>query len=159
MNPHSYSESSVRLSGLRPNFARCSIFVLMLLSALNVYAAEAQVPIRTVGASGDFRTQREREVVAGYVAQIKAKITENLSFPKESVGRSDAKYKILILPTGEVLTATLLKSSGNPAFDAAVERAILKSAPLPLPSIPSLFKEFRELRLSFSSTTTVLRKV
>lgn len=158
MNQQFYSDSSERISDLRPNFARCSIFIVMLLSVLSVYAAEAQLPIHTVGASGYFRTQREHEVVADYIAQIKTKITENLSFPKGSVGRSNAEYKVLILPTGEALTATLVKSSGNPAFDAAVERAILKSAPLPLPSIPSLFKEFRELRLSFPSAT-VLRRV
>jgi colicin import membrane protein len=51
------------------------------------------------------------------------------------------------LPTGEVLTTRLLKSSGNPAYDAAVERAILKSSPLPLPASKELFS--RELKLTF----------
>ena len=158
MNPQFNLGSSECIAGLRPNLARYSIFIVMLLSALGVHAAESPDPLHTVGASADFRTQREREVVAGFIAQIKTKITENLSLPKGNVGRSDAEYKVLVLPTGEVLTATLVKSSGNPAFDAAVERAILKSAPLPLPSIPSLFKYFRELRLSFPSAT-VLRRV
>lgn len=158
MNQQLARDSSECISCLRPNFARCSIFMVMLLLALNIYAAELREPLHTVGPSADFRTQREHEVVADYVAQIKTKITENLSFPKGSVGRSDAEYKVLVLPTGEVLTATLVKSSGSPAIDAAVESAILKSAPLPLPSIPSLFKYFRELRLSFPSAT-VLRRV
>ncbi|MDH4234089.1 MAG: TonB C-terminal domain-containing protein, partial [Gallionella sp.] len=43
----------------------------------------------------------------------------------------------------------LEKSSGNAAYDNAVERAILKSDPLPLPPDPALFKEFRVLKLKF----------
>jgi colicin import membrane protein len=48
-----------------------------------------------------------------------------------------------------VLGAKLLKSSGNVAYDAAVERAILKSSPLPLPADASLFNRFRDLKLGF----------
>jgi colicin import membrane protein len=44
------------------------------------------------------------------------------------------RYSWYQLPTGEVLSIRMLKSSGNPAYDTAVERAILKSSPLPLPS-------------------------
>ena len=51
------------------------------------------------------------------------------------------------LPTGQVLTVRLQKSSGIAAFDAAVERAILKSSPLPRPERPELFE--RELKLTF----------
>jgi colicin import membrane protein len=41
----------------------------------------------------------------------------------------------------------LKRSSGNAAYDQAVERAILKSSPLPLPSDPSMFNTFRDLNL------------
>jgi colicin import membrane protein len=46
-----------------------------------------------------------------------------------------------------VLSTKLVRSSGNPAYDAAVERAILKASPLPLPANRELFA--RELRLTF----------
>jgi colicin import membrane protein len=39
------------------------------------------------------------------------------------------------------------RSSGNRAYDEAIERAILKSSPLPRPDQPSLFR--RELELKF----------
>src|SRR5713101_9882566 len=49
---------------------------------------------------------------------------------------------------GEVLSATLRKSSGNPAYNAAVERAIMAAQPLPVPTETDLFQEnFRELTL------------
>jgi colicin import membrane protein len=43
------------------------------------------------------------------------------------------------LPSGEVISVKVKKSSGNPALDAAVERAILKSSPLPKPEQSDLF--------------------
>lgn len=156
MNQQFNLDSSECISDLRPIFALCSIFIVMVLLALNVDAAEWREPLHTNSASTDLRTQRE--FVGGYIAQIKSKITENLSLPNGTVGRSDVEYKLHILPTGEILTVTLVRSSGNAAIDTAVERAILKSGPLPVPSIPSLFQEFRELRLSFSSAI-VLRRV
>jgi colicin import membrane protein len=46
----------------------------------------------------------------------------------------------------------LKKSSGNVAYDNAVERAILKSDPLPMPPDVQLFNRFRELNLVFKPT-------
>jgi colicin import membrane protein len=62
-----------------------------------------------------------------------------------------AEFSVTLLPGGEVLNASLAKSSGNEAYDNAVERAILKAQPLPLPPAEqNLFNKFRDLRLKFS---------
>jgi colicin import membrane protein len=45
-----------------------------------------------------------------------------------------------------VLNAKLKKSSGHKGYDAAVERAILKSSPLPKPDKADLFSRTLELR-------------
>jgi colicin import membrane protein len=50
------------------------------------------------------------------------------------------------LPTGEVLDVKLKRTSGNPALDAAIERAIRKSSPLPKPDDPSLFQRTLEIK-------------
>jgi colicin import membrane protein len=62
-------------------------------------------------------------------------------------GNPEAIFSVVQLPTGEVLSVKLRKSSGNPALDAAIERAILKASPLPLPEPRSLFD--RQLELVF----------
>ena len=86
-----------------------------------------------------------------YIAKIKAKIEQNTSAPEGMSGNPRAEFTIVLLPTGEVLSVKLVKSSGNPAYDDAVERGIFKSAPLPVPpNNPELFREFRELRLPFT---------
>lgn len=65
-------------------------------------------------------------------------------------GNPQALFEVVLLPGGEVLSATLKKSSGIPAYDAAVERAIMAAQPLPVPTEIDLFQEnFRKLNLIF----------
>jgi colicin import membrane protein len=82
-----------------------------------------------------------------YISRIQAKVKANWILPQELAGNPEAVFNVIQLPTGEVLSARIAKSSGNAAYDAAVERAILKSSPLPLPQARELFS--RELRLTF----------
>ena len=84
---------------------------------------------------------------AGYVDKIRTKIKLNIVLPPEIKGNPEAIFDVVQLPTGEVLTARLRKSSGHEAYDQAVERAILKSSPLPRPERPDQFQ--RELQLKF----------
>jgi colicin import membrane protein len=74
-------------------------------------------------------------------------VRSNWILPPDLQGNPEAIFDVVQLPTGEVLSTRLVKSSGNPAYDAAVERAILKSSPLPLPAARELFA--RELKLTF----------
>jgi colicin import membrane protein len=82
-----------------------------------------------------------------YIARIQAKVKSNWILPPDLQGNPEAIFLVVQLPTGEVLSTRLVKSSGNLAYDAAVERAILKSSPLPLPVSRDDFS--RELKLTF----------
>ncbi|MBL8310370.1 MAG: cell envelope integrity protein TolA [Burkholderiales bacterium] len=82
-----------------------------------------------------------------YVAKIRAKVRGNIILASELSGNPEAIFSVTQLPTGEVLSATLTKSSGNRAYDDAVERAILKSSPLPKPDQADVFQ--RQLQLKF----------
>lgn len=81
-----------------------------------------------------------------YIARITAKVRGNWILPAME-GNPEAVFLVRQLPNGEVLDVKLDKSSGLPAYDAAVERAILKSSPLPVPRSRELFS--RELKLTF----------
>lgn len=91
-------------------------------------------------------TARDR-ALADYVNRIRGKVRQNWILPQDVQGNPEAIFNVVQLPTGEVLSVKLKKSSGNPALDAAIERAILKSSPLPLPEPRSLFD--RQLELTF----------
>ena len=99
------------------------------------------------------RTAREaaaasrNKALSDYENRIRAKVKQNWILPQDLPGNPEAIFDVVQLPTGEVISVKLSKTSGNPAYDAAVERAILKSSPLPLPEPRSLFD--RQLKLTF----------
>ena len=85
--------------------------------------------------------------LASWQNQIQAKIRSNIVLPPDLAGNPQAEFDVALLPTGEVLSVKLARSSGNRTLDDAWERAILKSSPLPRPSKPEIF--VRDLRLKF----------
>ncbi|MES2180587.1 MAG: energy transducer TonB [Pseudomonadota bacterium] len=89
-------------------------------------------------------------IVAEFQNKIRTKIRGNVNKTLCGDGNPELKFDIGLLPTGELNgNPKLVKSSGSPACDEAVERAIMASEPLPLPSDSSLFSQFRNLKLTF----------
>jgi colicin import membrane protein len=102
------------------------------------------------------QAQREQATVADaakaranadYIRRIQAKVKGNVVVPPEIAGNPEAIFDVVQLPTGEIIDAQLRKSSGNRAYDEAVQRAIIKASPLPRPDSPDLFQ--RNLTLKF----------
>lgn len=85
--------------------------------------------------------------LAGYADKVRLKVRGNIVLPPNLAGNPSAVFMLTQLPSGEVVAIKMLKSSGVPAYDSAIERAILKSSPLPLPDDKSDFQ--RELKLTF----------
>lgn len=78
---------------------------------------------------------------ADYAAKLRGKIRGNIVLPPSIQGNPEAIFEVTQLPSGEVLQPIKIrKSSGNSQLDAAIERAILKSSPLPKPDQPELFE-------------------
>lgn len=82
-----------------------------------------------------------------WVDKIRDKIRGNIVLPPDLQGNPEALVLVTQLPTGEVLHAKLVISSGHAGYDEAIMRAILKSSPLPKPDSAGLFQ--RELKLTF----------
>lgn len=114
---------------------------------------ERQVQVRT---EAQRKAQMEAAIATGklvdeYVAKIGAKIRRFIVLPPGVDKNIKAEFNVTLLPSGEVLQANLSKSSSSQAYDSAVERAILKAQPLPLPPAEkNLFARFRNLHLKFS---------
>lgn len=94
-------------------------------------------------------TTARLKVVDEFKIKIQLKIKGLLVNPPGMRGKPEAHYRVDLLPNGEVIRATLLKSSGQPAYDRAVESAIIKATPLPLPpdrDAAAAFRDGLELR-------------
>ncbi|MFN7086542.1 MAG: TonB family protein [Burkholderiales bacterium] len=91
----------------------------------------------------------QARLVDEYRRRISDKIRRFIVEPPGLQGNPEVEFEVVLLPGGEVLSIRLRKSSAVTAYDSAVERAILKAQPLPLPPDPAMFSDFRELRLKF----------
>ncbi len=106
------------------------------------------------GADQQAREQAEQAAAAGrvmdeYIGKISARVRSRIVMPPSVPDDARAEFSVTLLPGGTVLSARLTRSSGNAAYDNAVERAILKSQPFPLPADVAMFSKFREMKLGF----------
>jgi colicin import membrane protein len=79
--------------------------------------------------------------------KLAAKIRGNIMLPPNVTGNPEALVEMSLLPDGGLLNVKIKKSTGNPALDAAIERAVRKSDPLPKPDDPGAFA--RDLAFTF----------
>ncbi len=102
--------------------------------------------------------QKARELAAAaqkseidrFINDIKNKIRGKANVPDTVTGNPEVQVRIRVLPGGEVLDIVVTKRSGNPTYDAAIERGIRSASPLPVPPPNSeLFPQFRDLNLNF----------
>jgi len=87
-----------------------------------------------------------------FIGLIRSRIRRNIG-PSDVADDALAVFVVTLLTDGSVLDVKLRKSSGNAAYDSAVERAIWKAQPLPLPqdeAARNLFINPKQLLLKFS---------
>lgn len=110
--------------------------------AMNIERERQQIKAQFEGEQAAARARAQRE----YVDRIRAKIHGNIVLPQDIKGNPEAIFDVIQLPSGDVISAKLRKSSGHRGYDEAIERAILKASPLPKAD-PGLFS--RQLELKF----------
>ena len=103
-------------------------------------AAEKEAAARQASAAA-----AQSRAMDAWTRLIQDKVRRNIVEPPNLQGNPQVEFDVVQIPGGEVLSVRMTRSSGVPAYDAAVERAILKASPLPPPPDSSMF--VRELHL------------
>tara|TARA_B100001996_G_scaffold271750_1_gene212805 strand:+ start:8 stop:895 length:888 start_codon:yes stop_codon:yes gene_type:complete len=102
--------------------------------------------------------EADKELLAGinsgeldrFKALIQQKIQQNVNNQLCGLDRVELEFEISLMPTGDLLgEPKMTQSSKIASCDAAVERAILQSQPLPIPKDNKLFKRLKDLKLKF----------
>ena len=94
----------------------------------------------------------DNRAVQAYTATIRENIGRNWSIPPSARNGMSVLLEIRLVPTGEVISVNILKSSGDPAFDRSAEQAVLKAARFPeLQQMPTRMfeRQFRSFNLLF----------
>lgn len=95
----------------------------------------------------DARTLGE---VERYKALIRQKVSRSWNRPVTAAKGLQCTVRVRLVAGGEVLAASVVRSSGDPVFDRSVENAVYKATPLPVPQDPQLFDYFREIEFVFN---------
>ena len=90
-----------------------------------------------------------QRMVDEYVLYIQEKVQRSWIRPPSSGSELSCTVEVRLIPSGEVIDAQIVRSSGNPAFDRSVEAAVFKASPLPVPPDPDVMEQFRSLRFEF----------
>jgi colicin import membrane protein len=84
-----------------------------------------------------------------YISGIHAKVWARVALPADLQGNPDAEFTVSLLPGGELESVVMRKSSGNAAYDAAIERAIRQAQPFVVPSGDEFQRSFRRFPMTF----------
>ena len=97
-------------------------------------------------------TATAEEMAASYAALIQQTVVNYWSRPPSARNGMEALLAIQLIPTGEVVSVSVLKSSGSTAFDRSAINAVEKVGAFPeLQKLPprEFEKTFRRFRLLF----------
>jgi colicin import membrane protein len=95
------------------------------------------------------KAARAATIVDKYIPLIRQRVSRSWNSPVGNAKGLKCVVRVRLTPTGQVLSADVVTSSGNERFDRSVENAVHKAAPLPLPEEPALFDNFREIEFVF----------
>jgi len=91
------------------------------------------------------------EAVGSYEADLMARIVSQWSRPPSARNGMSCDLRLALVPTGELVSVTLVRSSGNAAFDRSAELAVRRAAPFQVPEAPAVFDAyFRSVTVTFS---------
>lgn len=94
----------------------------------------------------------DRDIAASYVSLISQTVQNNWSRPPSARNGMEVELVIQLVPTGEVVSVTIARSSGQVAFDRSAVNAVQKAARFDeLQQMPPRIFErsFRQFRLLF----------
>ena len=94
-------------------------------------AEEKIARITGAAGSGTAAQSTAPRVDEGYKLAIQNKIKNNTTYLGSPENNPRVEFRVEQLPTGEIVSVRMTRSSGIPAFDDAVEKGIMKSSPLP----------------------------
>jgi TonB family protein len=92
------------------------------------------------------------EMASSFVALIRQTVVNYWSRPPSARNGMEAELVIQLIPTGEVVSVTVIRSSGNSAFDRSAVNAVQKAGAFPeLQKLPTaeFEKRFRRFNLLF----------
>lgn len=92
---------------------------------------------------------RQKEIER-YISLQQAKVSKNWISRENFLGRNlSTKLEIRLARDGRVISASIVKSSGDEGLDISAKNAVLKASPLPVPDDDKVFETFIRYKFTF----------
>ena len=95
------------------------------------------------------RAARAGQAMSKYVPRIQQKVETNWNYPPRGPEGCNPTVRVNLAPDGKVLSARIVKSSGDSFCDRSVEQAFMRASPIPIPLDPDLYSEFKVIDFPF----------
>lgn len=111
----------------------------------------AEAALRAEIAAEEERRAEARALTAveRYKGLIRQKVSRHWNRPVGSPQGLQCTVRVRLGPGGAVLSAAVVRTSGDAAFDRSVENAVYKAEPLPVPEEAKVFEYFRDIEFVF----------
>ncbi|WP_349431662.1 cell envelope integrity protein TolA [Methylomarinum sp. Ch1-1] len=96
------------------------------------------------------KAEQDRQATITATAAIQRKVNNSWIRPMTSSKGLSCTVQVKLLASGDVMDASVVKSSGDSVFDRSAENAVRKASPLPVPKDRTLFsRNFRTFTFVF----------
>ncbi len=92
---------------------------------------------------------RARQAMSKYAPRIQRKVQDNWYLPPRGAEGCNPTVRVNLAPDGKVLSARIVKSSGDSFCDESVKKAFMRASPIPIPLDPDLYSEFKIIDFPF----------
>ena len=92
---------------------------------------------------------RLQRLIDEHTVVVQNKVVNSWTLPSVSATKLSSVLEVAMTMKGEVMTARVVSSSGDPDFDHSVEAAVTRSSPLPVAADPEVMDQFRTLQFEF----------
>ncbi len=121
-----------------------------LIAKRKAEQAQKTALLKQQAAAAKAKALQDGKAVISYKAAIQRKVNNNWIRPLTSKKGLKATVRVKLLPSGDVMSADVIKTSSDNVFDRSAENAVRKASPLPVPKDRALFsKKFRTFTFVF----------
>lgn len=107
---------------------------------------KAEAEVLAVGAAA----VNAQKIVDDYGTKVREAIGDKFMIPAAAQSTTRAEIEIRVARDGTIGTFRFVRRSGVADFDRAIETAVQKAVPLPVPADGALYTQFRDQRMVFS---------
>jgi len=121
-----------------------------LLAKQQAEKVRREAQAKQQAAAAKAKAEQDKQATLSATAAIQRKVNNSWIRPMTASKGLNCTVQVKLLSSGDVMDASVIRSSGDDIFDRSAENAVRKASPLPVPRDKTLFtRKFRTFTIVF----------